>query len=463
MSYRFLIRDFNYKIWSSWTRNSVNSVFKRCRRERSVKDVIQCMKQTFFKPRRTFLLAVTAAFKAHDDETTNSDKIISDEDLEGLLTELELVEELSKRTLFCRHCGQRLVIGQRCRDVRYCACKDASIPNESLDGWVPYMEADDVIIWRKEYKHGQGLYAYKVYGRYKDVSRLFANRDYVYVRRHKEFDIKTCTKTLKDRLFNEKSVEEQKPKYEERPSVHSNAKRKAREAELRLAEERRSCEHPKVPETKHAIRVNEYWSHMVVKTLEGADKTGMEFVLTYYDEPAVGGLPSGVAAWATGRAAPAYLDRMRAAALDYRRWTAEKGGQELHELVPLVPDRILIEQETANEEKEVSEQEMESSRLGPELNGNGTNGKPVSTEPVRSTRDASTQTEDDGPHSTTLAVVKDTEEKAVGTTEAECETLKKQRKDSPSEEEKKEKILEEEEEKGNGSWWRYLYPFYYFV
>ncbi|CAG9789732.1 unnamed protein product [Diatraea saccharalis] len=31
------------------------------------------------------------------------------------------------------------------------------------------MEAEDVIIWRKEYKPGQGLYAYKVYGRYRDV------------------------------------------------------------------------------------------------------------------------------------------------------------------------------------------------------------------------------------------------------------------------------------------------------
>lgn len=46
----------------------------------------------------------------------------------------------------------------------------------------------------------------------------------------------------------------------------------------------------------------------------------MEFVLTYYDEPAVGGMPSSVASWATGRAAPAYLQRMRRAATEYRAW-----------------------------------------------------------------------------------------------------------------------------------------------
>lgn len=44
---------------------------------------------------------------------------------------------------------------------------------------------------------------------------------------------------------------------------------------------------------------------------------GMEFVLTYYDEPAVGGMPSGVTAWATSRATPAFLSSMRAATRGY--------------------------------------------------------------------------------------------------------------------------------------------------
>ncbi|CAK1597271.1 unnamed protein product [Parnassius mnemosyne] len=69
-------------------------------------------------------------------------------------------------------------------------------------------------------------------------------------------------------------------------SVHAKAKRIAMENYEREREDSRrefvdnkvyiivskSCEHPDVPETKHAIRVVEYCSHMVVKTLEGADK-----------------------------------------------------------------------------------------------------------------------------------------------------------------------------------------------
>lgn len=37
----------------------------------------------------------------------------------------------------------------------------------------------------------------------------------------------------------------------------------------------RSCEHPDVPETKDAIRVTEYWSHMVVRSLHGTDEVNM--------------------------------------------------------------------------------------------------------------------------------------------------------------------------------------------
>lgn len=53
----------------------------------------------------------------------------------------------------------------------------------------------------------------------------------------------------------------------------------------------------------------------------------MEFVLTYYDEPAVGGMPGGVAAWASSRAAPDYLLKMRRAATNYKNWAQRRGKQ----------------------------------------------------------------------------------------------------------------------------------------
>ncbi|CAK1587634.1 unnamed protein product [Parnassius mnemosyne] len=118
--------------------------------------------------------------------------------------------------------------------------------------------------------------------------RLFANRDYVYIRRHKEFDVHNEPLTRTDKA----NVDSPKLNPNEMTSVHAKAKRKAKENYEREREDSRSefvdnkvyiivsrsCERPDVPETKHAIRVVEYWSHMVVKTLEGADKVAYSLI-----------------------------------------------------------------------------------------------------------------------------------------------------------------------------------------
>ncbi|KAF9812342.1 hypothetical protein SFRURICE_005453 [Spodoptera frugiperda] len=456
-AFRFILRDF--RVWSAWTRcNIVSTVVRRCRRDRSVREVIQRFKQTFFRPRRTLLISATAAYKARDgdnedDTPVSCDKNITDEELQvfichALVSELEGVEMLSRNTL----------------------CKVSEIPAESPDGWVPYMEAEDVIIWRKEYKPGMGLYAYKVYGRYLDVRASDFAAVQVDGAYRTVWDAAVAALAVVERKANgladqavlhwevlwpaSQTVTRNETVYTERPSVHSKAKRKAMEACSRdrdgeMCENKvyvimsRSCEHPKVPESKHAIRVSEYWSHMVVKTLNGPDKAGMEFVLTYYDEPAVGGMPTTVAAWATGRAAPAYLQRMRRAACDYRAWRRNK-QEDLPEFIPFARDEP-DEEQTAGI---VNEEDMKSSQTGPEL------------EKSDCTRDQSTQTDvvSTLPHQpeAKVAQLSGKVKEHVG---AELKDVHNETQPLTPEPE----TPKEEEEPKTGGWWRYLYPFYYFV
>ncbi|CAF4940385.1 unnamed protein product [Pieris macdunnoughi] len=398
LRFKFFLRDTAVRrFWNTWTRNYlINTVVRKFRRDRGVREVIQCFKQVIFRPRRTLLLTATAVCKGRD-KGFPCEQGISDNELQELLDEMEGLDKLAKLTVYCTSCGKRLVIDKKQNGVSYCVCKDSKPSQESVDGWVPYMEAVDVIIWRKEYKPGTGQYAYKVYGRYPEVSasdyaavqidgayrkawdsavaalsvvqrgahgiadqavmhwevlwpRLFANRDYVYIRRHKEVELTT-------------------PKTYDFTSVHAKARQKYEE-EARGRDGNKvyiilskACEHPDVPETKHAIRVTEYWSHMVVKTIHGADKPGMEFVLTYYDEPAVGGMPGGVAAWASSRAAPDYLLKMRRAATEYRSWADRRGKQDLPDFTPFGPDEVSFEENV----EQINEQDMESSKLGPDL------------------------------------------------------------------------------------------------
>ncbi|OWR40996.1 uncharacterized protein LOC116776999 [Danaus plexippus] len=473
--FKFILKNLNVRIFSAWTRRFlVNDVVKRCIRDWGAKEVIQCFKQTILRPRRTLLISATAAYKSRDD-SYSCDKGISDDEMQALLSELNNAETLTKLTMYCTSCGKRLVVDRKQNGVSYCGCKEPQTSSDP-DGWVPYMEAEDVIIWRKEYKPGQALYAYKVYGRYPEVlasdfaavqvdgayrrswdsavaslsvvqrdvdnvagqavlhwevlwPRLFANRDYVYIRRHKEFEI-----------TSDKPKTEKKTSFEH--SVHARAKKRSMEGDTR-EEERgnklyiiisKSCEHPEVPETKNAIRVSEYWSHMVVKSIDGSDKPGMEFVLTYYDEPGVGGMPCGVAAWASSRAAPIYLQTMRRAASEYRAWAALRDPQDLPDFIPFGPEVV------NQEETEMLEEDMESSKRGPELNG--------------LTQDKESQTDE------YLL------ESISNKTHIQPDTQNAYRKDDAEEKKDAEDTAEEgmsPEEEPNGSWWRYLYPFYYFV
>ncbi|XP_050359541.1 uncharacterized protein LOC126779524 isoform X2 [Nymphalis io] len=477
--FRFILRDLGMmRLWSAWTHKYIfSSVVRRCIRDRGVREVIQRFRHTILRPKRTLLLSATAAYKSHDD-SFSCDQGISDGELQDLVLELENAQNLVKMTMYCTSCGKRLVIDRKQSDVIYCGCKAPTSQSDSSDGWVPYMEANDVIIWRKEYKPGKGLYAYKVYGRYPEVvasdfaavqidgayrrawdsavaalavvqrdargvpgqavlhwevlwPRLFANRDYVYIRRHKEFDITIKNKT--------KTPETPLQTFE--TSVHAKAKRKSIES---YAIDKdgdiknkvyiivsKSCEHPDVPETKHAIRVAEYWSHMVVKSLEGTDKPGMEFVLTYYDEPCVGGMPGGVAAWASSRAAPAYLQRMRRAAYDYRGWAAHRPKQ--------------------------------SSKLGPEMENVTTREQGSQTEEfliknycINSDEIVKNELQDkknDGKG--------DEQKNSEVTIQTNGKNTSKSDKDASGVQEGDSEKAPEEE--NNGGWWRYLYPFYYFV
>lgn len=94
---RFILRDF--RVWSAWTRSSlVSTVVKRCRRDGKVREVIQCFRQTFFRPKRTLLISATAAYKAHDgeddDPPVGCDKNITDEELQVLLLPINLSTDI---------------------------------------------------------------------------------------------------------------------------------------------------------------------------------------------------------------------------------------------------------------------------------------------------------------------------------------------------------------------------------
>ncbi|CAK1593349.1 unnamed protein product [Parnassius mnemosyne] len=93
---------------------------RRCRRERAVREVLQCFKQAFLRPRRTLIMSVAAAYNSRSEESSDCDVGITDDEMEGLLTELDTAKNLLKSTIQCKRCGKRLVIDKKQATVQYC-------------------------------------------------------------------------------------------------------------------------------------------------------------------------------------------------------------------------------------------------------------------------------------------------------------------------------------------------------
>lgn len=90
--------------------------------------------------------------------------------------ELELVERLRIETIHCDKCGHRLVIDCKIDGIVYCSCNSGKTyalkaaqfaatqsigkTNETYEKqWQPYMERQNMIIWRREEQ--PGLFSYK--------------------------------------------------------------------------------------------------------------------------------------------------------------------------------------------------------------------------------------------------------------------------------------------------------------
>lgn len=101
------------------------------------------------------------------------------------MKEIDYVHRLEEVTLFCPVCHLRRMIDRRREGISYCNCRQSGgkVELTSMDEWEPYLERDNILIWRQP--QGQGQYAYKVYGKYEDVSAedfFFVQTDLNYIK-----------------------------------------------------------------------------------------------------------------------------------------------------------------------------------------------------------------------------------------------------------------------------------------
>ncbi|XP_026674153.1 stAR-related lipid transfer protein 7, mitochondrial-like isoform X2 [Ceratina calcarata] len=257
---------------------------------------------------------------------------ISEQELNSCKQDIEGIHRLKESTLICPKCHQRIVIDTRQPGVDYCKCygdKFSATANQDPDGWTPYIERQDMIIWRREEPESGGLFAYKVYGTFSDVTAEDFLQTQIDVDYRKKWDhtarelqiIDTDPKaersidsstdiiyweTIWPRLFANRDYV-----YQRRWMVD-----KEKGVIVIIS---RVTEHPNAPTKPGIYRVTTYWSYMVIKPYTEFHQPGIEFGLTYFDDPGVN-IPSGITAWVAMSGLPDFLIRMREASKNYQSY-----------------------------------------------------------------------------------------------------------------------------------------------
>ncbi|KAG8224323.1 hypothetical protein J437_LFUL004279 [Ladona fulva] len=291
----------------------VFSLYSRIWEEKALVDIVNNIRRRLFNHGREIVFSVCGvAFFNWEKERIPEDMLLS------YKSELDVISELKNSTVFCQACGHRLVVDRVMPGVVYCSCPHStSATNNSRDNWVPFAERQDMLIWRKEHKDHQGLYMYKVYGRFEEVNA----QDFFHVQ------IDTSYRLKWDRTVADLHVVDSDPSsnsdviYWEVKWPHMFANRDyvfkrrfiidMKQKMMIIVNE--NTEHPAVPPKSSVQRVSDYWSYMVIKPLREFSEPGIEFVLTYFDDPGLS-MPSYLAGWIAMSALPDFLVRLREAA-----------------------------------------------------------------------------------------------------------------------------------------------------
>lgn len=259
---------------------------------------------------------------------------ISEKELNSYKQEIEGIYKLRDTTVVCPNCNLRIVIDVQQPGVNYCICQDnknksGATCNQDSEGWRPYLEREDMLIWRRQEPNSGGLFAYKVYGSFADVTAEDFLQTQIDVEYRKQWD--PIAREL--RIIDSDPMSETTKNDScdviywetEWPALFSNRDYVYQRRWLVDKDRRliiiisKGTEHPDAPTRPGIYRVSTYWSYMVIRPYTEFHQPGIEFGLTYFDDPGVN-IPSTVTAWVAMTGLPNFLIRMRKASKNYKHY-----------------------------------------------------------------------------------------------------------------------------------------------
>lgn len=310
--------------------------------ERALKEFLKKFRTSLGRNGKEFLIGATGVSLFNWQE-----KRISDDELQKHLDDMKYIEDLKDATM-CLSCAK----GEKSnKNTRLCECGSGGVSTKTYDDWVPFIEKDDLIVWRRPIKDSP-LFEYKVFGSYFDVTAedfLNAQIDTEY---RKEWDTTAAKLEVGEKDPDPESNsdilywEMQWPRLFVNRDYVFNRRYKVFEDAQMIIIINQTTEYSRFPKYPDRYRVEEYWSCMVIKPYEDMQKEGITFSLTYFDNPGVN-IPSSVTSWVARSAMPDFLSKQRNASKNYKDYCLRKGTSKACEIYKEA-DRLRREEEERN-------------------------------------------------------------------------------------------------------------------
>lgn len=150
---RMFDRNLKWDTFARFTRRTKNLIFCTILENK----LVQAMLNDFAWSRKRDMLFSAAALSVYNWEKN----ALPDHHVEEHVHDIDYITKLTLETITCQNCNLRLRFDQKVPDVNYCVCANGKSPHSEIDGWKPFLERQNTLVWRKEHTCYKGLYAYK--------------------------------------------------------------------------------------------------------------------------------------------------------------------------------------------------------------------------------------------------------------------------------------------------------------
>lgn len=245
-------------------------------------------------------------------------------------TELDAVACLKKHT-----CGSSVT---PCKPTErkkapLLSCSSHFHDDRPEDPWELFIQQGTLLVWRREVPNhrGEGLYEYKVYGTYDDITAVDFLKVHIDTEFRREWDSSAVVLDIleRDPQSNSEVVywEMQWPRMMSNRDYVYKRRYVIDEEQNVIVFVNQNTEHQSAPIKPGKQRVTEYWSIIVIKPLSDLEKPGLEFSMTYFDNPGLV-FPSAFASWATATGFPDYLSKLHMATVKFAERRMKKEEEE---------------------------------------------------------------------------------------------------------------------------------------